>query len=203
MKTENANNSQLLLLPAPTKRMAPVAQVTWFRSRWGSAVFELRLDQHCVLAAEHPSLIAAAIHTAGVEMLEFSNVEGDSKVNYCMSTPVGIDDLPGLQALAPEGDAELSATLTILLASLIYMADMDISKKVSGDMPTALHHWHAACLLLPDDQVVNRPHHGVPVDWPEWLWHRLNHTYYPSFTRCEMELLGAIEPPPTSIPDEL
>ena len=202
MKTENANNSQLLLLPAPTKRMAPVAQVTWYRSKWGSAVFELRLDQNTVICAEHPSLIAAALNTAGAEVVEFSNVEHDERRDYSTSLPMCLDDLVSLRQLAGD-DEELAATLTIMTASLIYLTDMQVNQRVSADLPTMLHHWHAACLLLKDHNVVNRPHHPVPADWPEWLWHRLQHTYYPNFTRCEMELLGAMEPPKLEIPAEL
>lgn len=202
MKTENGNNSQLLLLPAPTKRMAPVAQVTWYRSKWGSAVFELRLDQNCVLAAEHPSLVAAGLHAAGVEVVEFSNVEGPERRNYSTSLPMSLDDLVSLRQLAGD-DEELAATLTIMTASMIYLVDMQISQRACGDLPTMLHHWHAACLLLREYHVVNRPHLGVPLDWPEWLWHRLQHTYFPNFTRSEMEQLGAMEPPKLEIPLEL
>lgn len=184
-----------------TRRLKTVAQIMWFRSKWNSPVFELRLDQRTVMAAEHPSLIAAALHTSGVEFVEFANVEGKDRRDYITNMPVGLDDLPPLQALAGD-DAELAAALTIITASLIYLADMHAAKKACGDLPTVLNHHHAACLLLPPEHVVNRPHLGVPVDWAEWLWHRLQHTYFPAISTERAAQMGAVEPPPLEIPEE-
>ena len=183
------------------RSLKPVAQVLWFRSQWGSPVFELRLDQRTVMAAEHPSLIAAALHAAGVELVEFANVEGKERRDYITNVPFGLDGLPSLQTLAGD-DAELAAALTIMTASLIYLADMQTAKKVCGDLPTVLNHHHAACLLLPPEHVVNRPHLGVPVDWAEWLWHRLEHTYFPAVSAERAAQMGAVEPPPLEIPEE-
>lgn len=183
------------------RSLKPVAQVLWFRSRWGSPVFELRLDQRTVMAAEHPSLVAAALHAACVESVEFANVEGKERRSYSASMPVGLDDLPSLQQLAGD-DAELAATLTIMAASIIYLADMQVVKKVCSDLPTVLNHHHAACLLLPPEHVINRPHLGVPADWAEWLWHRLQHTYFPVISIEKAAEMGAVEPTPLEIPEE-
>lgn len=189
MKPENTTKRQI---------MAPTARITWYRSRWGTPIFELRLDQIRVLCAEHPALIAASLHASGADQVEFSNVERCEPIDYCTTLPASVEDLQSMQALARD-DEELAAMLTILLAMLMYVADYDRSMKLS-EMPKALHHWHAACVLLPGELVVNRPHHALPPEWSEWFGERLNSLHYPLVTDADREALGAAPPVLITLP---
>lgn len=181
-----------------TRRLAPTAHITWYRSKWGTPIFDLRLDQVRVLCAEHPALIAACLHASGADTVEFSNVENGERIDYCTTLPASVDDLQSLQAIA-RNDEELSAMLTVLLAMLLYIADYDRSLKLS-EMPTSLHHWHAACVLLPDELVVNRPHHALPADWSAWLGERLNSLHFPRVTDTDRALIGAAPPVSITLP---
>jgi hypothetical protein len=173
-----------------TRRLAPSAHVTWYRSKYDTPVFELRLDQQRVLCAEHPALIAGALHASGADTVEFSNVErDDGRLDYCTTLPMNIDDLLGLEPIAVDDD-ELRAILTVMLAMSIYVADYDRSLRLA-EMPTSLHHWHAACMLLPDELVLSRPHHPLPDDWSEWFGERLTALHYPRVTDEDRILLGA------------
>lgn len=174
------------------RRLAPTALITWYRSKYDTPIFELRLNQERVLCTEHPALIAAGLHASGADTVEFSNVEHGERIDYCTSLPADIDDLDSLRAIARTDD-ELSSMLTILLAMLLYIHDYDRSLKLS-EMPKALHHWHAACVLLPEALVVNRPHHGLPTDWSEWFGERLNSLHYPLVTDADRAALGAAPP---------
>lgn len=172
--------------------MGLIVDVIWFRSPWGTPVLELRVNSQRVLAAEHPSLIAGAIYALGVKTVQFINPDGESRRNYTAYDPVNLCHQDGLRSLAGN-DEELKSVLTILLATLLYASDLD-NYEQDSDMPYALSHWHAACVLLSDDLVVRRPTHPTPADWPEWLGARLHHTYFPRLTPLQRAALGAVDP---------
>lgn len=152
------------------------ATIRWFLTGEGTTCFDLSIDSSRVLTTPHPLTIAAALHIAGVEIVEFANVEVPSRPAQTVLMPFEQEDLAEITSVAGSNPpavallAALHATYVQIEFAYTYGAEV---------LPQVTLHWHLANSLIEQCLRRNVPLSPPPANFGEFLMERIPYIYYP------------------------